>query len=100
MPLSHFEISLALEHGTGGRVPPPRETGGLTRQKKQKEMNSTAFNPQELCSRKLWQIVNTAADPEITETELREAVAELAQRRHYLEELAKIGKLEATRAGS
>lgn len=51
------------------------------------------FNPSELCSRKLWQLVSSKPHREISEAELHEAVAELATRRHYLSELKKIGKL-------
>lgn len=51
------------------------------------------FDASELCSRKLWQLVNTPAERDISEAELREAIAELAARRHYLEELQRIGKL-------
>jgi hypothetical protein len=57
-------------------------------------MNTIRFNPQELCSRKLWQLVNTPTDEVISTDELSEAVAELAKRRHYLEKLQEIGKLK------
>ena len=56
-------------------------------------MNTVKFNPQELCSRKLWQLVNMPDKVSISDHELSEAVAELARRRHYLEELQEIGKL-------
>lgn len=52
------------------------------------------FKASELCSRKLWQMVNTEDDDRATERELREAMAELASRRHYLAELQRMGKLE------
>jgi hypothetical protein len=52
-----------------------------------------SFNARELCSRKLWQLV-TNNGRSISEHELQEAVGELAARRHYLEELHKLGKLE------
>ena len=58
-------------------------------------MESVDFNPQELCSRKLWQLVSDPAPSEISDTELSRAIAELARRRHYLEELEEMGKLEA-----
>ena len=54
---------------------------------------NNAFNPRELCSRKLWQLVNASTSQDISEAELHEAVAELANRRHYLAELKKLGKL-------
>lgn len=57
-------------------------------------MNAIRFNPRELCSRKLWQLVSTETDQQVSERELREAVAELAKRRHYLEQLQQIGKLK------
>lgn len=65
-------------------------------------MNTTQFNPRELSSRKLWQLVNTAHEQalEVSEQELRQAVAELAARRHYLAELQQLGELEERKAGA
>ena len=57
-------------------------------------MNTARFNAQELCSRKLWQMVNTPNNENVSENELAEAIAELATRRHYLEQLEDIGKLQ------
>ena len=57
-------------------------------------MNTLEFNPSELCSRKLWQLVSTETDKQVGERELREAIAELATRRHYLEKLEQIGAIE------
>jgi hypothetical protein len=37
--------------------------------------------------------VNTPAETSINDSELAAAIAELADRRHYLEELQEIGKL-------
>lgn len=54
------------------------------------------FNPHELCSRKLWQLVTTSAD--ISSNDLQNALSELAARRHYLEELKRIGKLSQYQA--
>ena len=58
-------------------------------------MTINTFNAQELCSRKLWELVND--NPEqaysINEAEMREAIHELAERRHYLTELIDLGKL-------
>ena len=56
-------------------------------------MESVNFDPEELCSRKLWQLVSAPAHSEISDTELSRAIAELARRRHYLEELEEMGKL-------
>jgi hypothetical protein len=58
---------------------------------------SQTFNMHEFCSRKLWEMVSADAagdEVEATEEELLAAVRELAQRRHYLAELEKIGKLK------
>lgn len=63
-------------------------------------MNTTEFKPQELCSRKLWQLVTTREQQEFNERELREAIAELAARRRYLAELRKMGKLEVLDKGN
>jgi len=52
------------------------------------------FKASELCSRKLWQLVSTKSSENVNELELREAVAELASRRHYLAELQRMGKLK------
>jgi len=54
----------------------------------------THFNPRELCSRKLWQLVSAADGDDTSAADLAEAVAELAQRRRYLEQLRELGKLE------
>lgn len=57
-------------------------------------MTSNTFNPQELCSRKLWDLVSTEQQQQnIDEADLLDAVKELAERSHYLAELTKIGKL-------
>lgn len=56
-------------------------------------MNTNKFDARELCSRKLWQMVNNDSLQEINSNELSEAVEELAKRRHYLEKLQEIGKL-------
>ncbi len=58
-------------------------------------MTINTFNAQELCSRKLWELVNL--NPEqtqsINEAEMRQAIHELAERRHYLTELIDLDKL-------
>ena len=63
-------------------------------------MNTQKFNPQELCSRKLWQLVSTETDEQVSDRELREAIDELANRRHYLEQMQKIGVREGQNAGN
>lgn len=64
-------------------------------------MNTAQFNPSELSSRKLWQLVNTAHEQslDVSEQELKQAVAELAARRHYLAELQQLGELRERKAG-
>ena len=57
-------------------------------------MRSNRFNAQELCSRKLWELVKTNPQQHsIDDIELSQAIAELEERRHYLAELTEIGKL-------
>lgn len=63
-------------------------------------MNTLTFNAQELCSRKLWQMVNTAVDQDVSANELQEAIAELAARRHYLAQLQQTGKLDGQDPGT
>ena len=63
-------------------------------------MNTRKFDPRELCSRKLWQLVSTETDEQVSERELREAIAELANRRHYLEQLQQIGAIKGQNAGA
>ena len=57
------------------------------------QQNSVELDASELCSRKLWQLVSGTDNTNISEKELSAAIQELAKRRHYLEELQKIGKL-------
>ena len=59
-------------------------------------MQTTDFDASELCSRKLWQLVQGENDSTISEKQLQQAIAELANRRHYLAELSRMGKLGAT----
>jgi hypothetical protein len=58
-------------------------------------MNEVPSNiMQEFCSQKLWEMVSnksTASTPD----ELQAAIDELAERRHYLQELETLGKLSA-----
>ncbi len=57
--------------------------------------DTTNFHASTLCSRKLWQLVNDNLESNSAAAELNQAVNELAARRHYLAELADLGKLEA-----
>jgi len=63
-------------------------------------MNTLKFNPSELCSRKLWQLVTTETEQQVGERELKEAIAELATRRHYLEQLQQIGAIKGNSPGA
>ena len=56
-------------------------------------MDTARFNARELCSRKLWQLVNTPTSAKVSDDELAEAITELATRRHYLAQLQETGKL-------
>lgn len=62
-------------------------------------MNAQKFDPRELCSRKLWQLVNKDTEEHVSARELEEAIAELAARRHYLDQLQQIGALQVKRSG-
>jgi hypothetical protein len=57
-------------------------------------MNTTKFNAQELCSSKLWQLVDPQTNHDINKLELSEAITELARRRRDLEKLRDIIKLD------
>lgn len=65
--------------------------------------NSAGLDASQLCSRKLWQLVSgnvtgrvkDSDHDKISDKDLSAAIEELAKRRHYLEELQKIGKLRA-----
>ena len=61
-------------------------------------MTMNRFKAQELCSRKLWELVNTSPEQqqEINEAQLKEAIHELAERRHYLAELTETGTLDSS----
>ena len=56
-------------------------------------MDTARFDARELCSRKLWQLVNTPTSKKVSDDELAEAINELATRRHYLAQLQETGKL-------
>lgn len=57
------------------------------------EMNAEYqnFNAQELCSRKLWEIVTHSETEKTSSDQLKAALDELASRRHYLNELQQAG---------
>lgn len=59
-------------------------------------IQTTEFNASELCSRKLWQLVNTDTRSDDEDFLLQQAIQELMNRRHYLAELSRMGKLEST----
>ena len=50
-------------------------------------MNTVRINPQELSSRKLWQLAESPSDQQISADELIEVIAELANRRQDLDRL-------------
>ena len=62
-------------------------------------MNTSRINPQELSSRKLWQLADMRSSEEISADELSEVIAELAKRCHDLNQLETIGKLEQRHQG-
>jgi hypothetical protein len=63
-------------------------------------METTRFDASELCSRKLWQLVNTRETGQVNDIELQAAINELATRRRYLAELREIGKLKEYKPGA
>jgi hypothetical protein len=71
----------------------PAPNAQPARKKAIENMNTAKFNPQELCSRKLWQLVQTLPEQKGHDRELSAAIAELAKRRRYLEQLQESGKL-------
>ena len=60
-------------------------------------INRDRFDPREFSSRKLWQLVNTPSGGEVSEQELRDAIAELARRRRHLDKLRESGVLDDRR---
>jgi hypothetical protein len=66
-------------------------------EKERQVLENKEFNASELCSRKLWQMVNSTSERSVAENELQKAISELTTRKHYLEELARIGKLGGSR---
>ena len=57
-------------------------------------MNTVRINPQELSSRKLWQLADTPSRDEISAAELSEVIAELAKRCHDLNRLQELDQLK------
>ena len=55
---------------------------------------TNTFNPQELCSRKLWDMVNIDNAASANKAQLDAAIAELEERRSYLTELQHLGKVD------
>jgi hypothetical protein len=62
-------------------------------------MNTPRINPQELSSRKLWQLAETQSIHEISADEMSGVIAELAKRCHDQDELHRISKLEEDSRG-
>ncbi|MCB1689482.1 MAG: hypothetical protein KDI33_13395 [Halioglobus sp.] len=60
-------------------------------------MNTQRINPQELSSRKLWQLADTRSRDEISTDELSEVISELAKRCHDLNKLQEIDQLKNAR---
>ncbi len=60
-------------------------------------MNTERINPQELCSRKLWQLADTGCRDELSADELSEIIDELAKRCHDLNKLQEIDQLKNAR---
>ncbi len=58
--------------------------------------NLSDFNATEFCSKKLWELVSGDHNS-TSEAELEAAVAELAERRHYLSELEQLGVFDERR---
>ncbi len=56
--------------------------------------NDIDIKPEELSSRKLWQLVQEADHRSVSEQQLADVIAELARRRNYLSELRRLGKLD------
>ena len=56
----------------------------ITTRMRENILQTTRFNPSELCSRKLWQIVNSEQAGPLDSADLQRAISELAARRHYL----------------
>ena len=62
-------------------------------------MNTLRINPQELSSRKLWQLADIPSRDEISADELSDVIAELAKRCHDLNRLQQIDQLKNTPRG-
>ena len=62
-------------------------------------MNTQRINPQELSSRKLWQLADMPARDEISAAELNDIITELAKRCHELNKLQELDQLKHTQRG-
>jgi hypothetical protein len=62
-------------------------------------MNTARVNPQELSSRKLWQLAETRFHDGLSAEDLSEVIAELAKRCHDQDQLRELEKLEKERQG-
>ena len=63
-------------------------------------MDKVKFDPTQLCSRKLWELISTESDEQVGERELKEAIEELASRRQNLEKLQQTGVLKRADKGA
>lgn len=57
-------------------------------------MNTVRINPQELSSRRLWQLAETRSQDDISADELSQVIAELAKRCHGQDQFRELDKLE------
>tara|TARA_R110002072_G_scaffold84388_13_gene191391 strand:- start:1709 stop:1897 length:189 start_codon:yes stop_codon:yes gene_type:complete len=62
-------------------------------------MNTQRINPQELSSRKLWQLADMPSRDAISAAELNEIIAELAKRCHDLNKLQELDQLKHSHRG-
>ena len=90
--LSHNTINLVPVNNNRGE-PLTRYSYRPRNSSNKMNMNIVEFNAQELCSRKLWQMVNTTDDKSVSKNALQQAIDELTTRRHYLAQLRETGKL-------
>lgn len=55
------------------------------------------FDPSELCSRKLWDMIRERKEGDGSPEALQAALKELAERRHYLNQLEDLGVFDSRR---
>ena len=89
--LSYSPVSLVAIKSNTRWIPQP---AFIAEQQKKENMTteSNSFNPQELSSRKLWDIISAESSANANKADLDAAIAELEERRSYLEELQLIGR--------